>query len=555
MTPWQRLTTAMSLLAIDPIGLGGLVIRARVGPARDAATDYAAACFPNRARLHPGMTRDDLEGGVDLTATLSSGVLTKSAGLLHGKGRALTLPMAERVDPQLATYLANILDRQSGHCLIALDEGADDDEALPNGLADRLALYVDLDEVARADVVDASPPADLNALRTACKQVDIPDDLPEQLVVLAVKLGISSLRAPSFALRAAKAHAVLLGRNRVAAEDVAAAAALVYAHRATQFPSEDETQEAPTPPQEQEQEQTEPATGQEENLQIPDELLLEAIKTALPADLLAQLNAGGSKKGTGSGSGKRRVGNRRGRPLPARGNRAKPGTRIDLMATLRAAIPWQNLRKKAQPGRLGAIIRPEDLRAKRYEELSDRLLIFTVDASGSAALARLGEAKGAIELLLAEAYARRDHVALIAFRGTEAELLLPPTRSLVQTKRRLAALPGGGGTPTAAGLAEALKLAQSAGGKGLTPTVILLTDGRSNVALDGTANRAQAGKDAQSLAGAIRLAGVDCLVIDTGNRPAAALGDLAKRMDAPYIALPRADARKLSNAVTQTLEA
>ena len=87
-----------------------------------------------------------------------------------------------------------------------------------------------------------------------------------------------------------------------------------------------------------------------------------------------------------------------------------------------------------------------DIRLRRYEERSDRLLIFTVDASGSAALARLAEAKGAIEILLAEAYARRDHVCLIAFRGTEAELLLPPTRSLVQTKRRLAGLPGGGGT-------------------------------------------------------------------------------------------------------------
>ena len=120
-------------------------------------------------------------------------------------------------------------------------------------------------------------------------------------------------------------------------------------------------------------------------------------------------------------------------------------------------------------------------------------MIFTVDASGSAAMARLGEAKGAVELLLAQAYARRDHVALVAFRGETAETILQPTRSLVQTKRQLASLAGGGGTPLAAGLKAALDLAQQARGRGLTPTIITLTDGRANLALAGTASRVPAG--------------------------------------------------------------
>ena len=115
----------------------------------------------------------------------------------------------------------------------------------------------------------------------------------------------------------------------------------------------------------------------------------------------------------------------------------------------------------AGPDRFLLITR-DDIRVRRFEEHSDRLLILSVDASGSAAAARLAEAKGACELLLAEAYVRRDHVALIAFRGTAAELLLPPTRSLVQAKRRLAALPGGGSTPLAAGLRAALDVAESA---------------------------------------------------------------------------------------------
>ncbi len=198
-------------------------------------------------------------------------------------------------------------------------------------------------------------------------------------------------------------------------------------------------------------------------------------------------------------------------------------------------------------------IRPDDIRLKRYNETSDRLLIFAVDASGSSALARLAEAKGAVELLLAQAYARRDHVALVAFRGTAAELVLPPTRSLVQTKRRLAGLPGGGGTPLAAGLKMAFDLALQSRARGLTPTVALLTDGRGNIALDGTANRAMAEADSLRLARTLRASGIPAMVIDIANRPQPALRQLAALLDAPYLALPRADARKLSAALSAAL--
>jgi magnesium chelatase subunit D len=202
----------------------------------------------------------------------------------------------------------------------------------------------------------------------------------------------------------------------------------------------------------------------------------------------------------------------------------------------------------------GLQIRPADIRTKRYRETSDRLLVFIVDASGSAAMTRLAEAKGAVELLLAEAYARRDHVALVAFRGHGADLLLPPTRSLVQTKRRLAQLPGGGGTPLAAGLRTAMEVAQQAQGRGMTPTLALLTDGRANIALDGSADRVRAAADADLLARSVRARGTPALVIDMAPRPQPPLRALADTMAAPYIALPRADARQLSSAVAAALE-
>ena len=272
----------------------------------------------------------------------------------------------------------------------------------------------------------------------------------------------------------------------------------------------------------------------------------------MPDNLLDRIAAQKARQGKGSGSGAARKGNRRGRPMPSRAGRLGDGARVDIVATLRAAAPWQTIRKQST-GRDSLQVRSDDIRVKRFEEKSDRLLVFTVDASGSSALSRLAEAKGAIELLLAQAYARRDHVALVSFRGTQAEVLLPPTRSLVQTKRRLAALPGGGGTPLAAGIVAALEQAIAATRKGLTPTIVILTDGRANVALDGAGNRVQAATDAQRMAQAVRAHRIDALVIDTGNRPEPALAALAETLGAIYLPLPRADAARLSASVATVL--
>jgi magnesium chelatase subunit D len=226
---------------------------------------------------------------------------------------------------------------------------------------------------------------------------------------------------------------------------------------------------------------------------------------------------------------------------------------VDLVATLRAAAPWQTIRRRHEPGAGRVRVHASDVRLRRYEDRSDRLVIFTVDASGSLAMTRLNEAKGAVELLLAEAYARRDHVALIAFRGAGAELLLPPTRSLVQTKRRLAALPGGGGTPLAAGLQTAGLLAHQAQGRGLSPRLAILTDGRANVTLEGAGGRAEATEDASRMARLLRAQGVPALVIDTAARRGDAGRTLSDSLGAAYLALPRADARRLSGAIADAL--
>ena len=552
---WDAACQALRLLAIDPAGLKGISLRGRSGPARQAFVDHLPILPLPRRKFHPTIPDEQLFGGIDLAATLAGDKIVLNQGLT-GNPATLILTMAERAGADLGAKLAQLLDSDAGHCLILLDEGAEDAEHPPPALTERLAFHLDLDGIGASDLAAADIVAtDLEQARKRLPLVPAGTEAITSLVTIAARFGIDSLRAPWLALRAARANAAYHGRDRIAPEDLALAARLVYPSRATMLPAEEE----PAPPaQDPPAPQDQPADGdtRDPGMDVPDEMLIDAVRALLPAHLLDQLVPAGTTRGAGSsgGAGARHKGNRRGRPLPPRPGRLDGTSRIDLVATLRAAAPWQPMRRKAMPTATGLLIRPSDIRLKRYEDTSDRLLIFVVDASGSAAMSRLGEAKGAVELLLGEAYARRDHVALIAFRGTSAEVLLPPTRSLVQTKRRLAALPGGGGTPLASGLKAAGELAMQARGRGLTPTLAMLTDGRANIALDEQADRTQAGADAVALAQMIRAQGIPALVLDMSNRPQDTLRDLASHMGAPYIPLPRADAKRLSTAISTALD-
>ncbi|WP_299680821.1 magnesium chelatase subunit D [uncultured Roseobacter sp.] len=543
---WARAATCLRMLLFAPDYLAGAVIRMRAAPDRDAITD---ALHPLAARkLHTTISDEQLFGGIDLSATLGANQLIEKKGIFLARCTAL-LSMAERCGPELAAKLAHQLDGDRGHCLIALDEGADPEEAAPPALSDRLPFHIAPD--GRRPVDWRVVPAGTHARHP--QDVTVAPDDAMALAVLATTFGIDSLRAPLLALRVARTLAAIDDREAVSQTDLETAAGLVYPHRATRVPEEADSPEQSTPPDSSSHDDMSEGSQTKD---IPHgDMLVDAVRALLPDDVLARLVPAGTTRALGGkGAGQKRKGNRRGRPLPSRPGRLDGRNRIDLVATLRAAAPWQPIRRRVQPKASGLLIRPSDIRVKRYEDRSDRVLIFAVDASGSAAVARLNEAKGAVELLLAQAYAARDHVALISFRGIGAELLLPPTRSLVQTKRRLANLPGGGGTPLAMGLQEASVLALQSRSKGLTPTIVALTDGRANIALDGSANRAQATDDAERMAQLLRLQGFQALLIDTGARPQAALSDLSRHAGAQYLALPRANAHALTGAVSAALE-
>ncbi len=311
---------------------------------------------------------------------------------------------------------------------------------------------------------------------------------------------------------------------------------------------------------------------------LPDRVLAAALARVPPGMLEASLAARSLRSGRSSigSSGARQASGVRGRPAGVRRGRPGPNARLNLVETLRAAAPWQRIRASkggADDGGddgsddgsndgwndggndggnhsgLRVRVHRDDFRVHRFKQRKETTTVFVVDASGSSALHRLAEAKGAIELLLADCYVRRDSVALVTFRGTGAEVLLPPTRSLVRAKRRLADLPGGGGTPVASGIECALELCYGILRRGATPVVVMLTDGRANVAADGSPGREAARRDALSTAAGLRASRLVSLLVDTSPRPQPLARELAEAMGARYIPLPHADAAHLSAAV------
>jgi magnesium chelatase subunit D len=587
---WTDAACAAALLAIDPIGLGGVVLRSPAGAVRERWLTLLRQLLPQGApfkRMPLHIHDERLLGGLDLAATLQAGRPVAQRGLLaEADGGLLLLAMAERLSAATAAKLGAAMDtgevvlerdglalrRDARFGVVALDEGNEPEERVPAALADRLAFQLELPARVPGDSPDELTlwrADDIAAARAALPRVTASHEMLEALCAAALALGIGSARAPLLALRAARAAASLDGRTQVGSDDAALAARLVLAPRATRLPpAQPEGDEAPPENEDATPEEPPPeppdSDGQDETAEPPpagpiDDLVLESARAAIPAGLLAALAAGQAPRASASAagrSGEAQQGQRRGRPMGARRGEPRGGARLDLIATLRAAAPWQPLRRRERAlqtlagSRTPRIeVRRDDFHITRYRERRETTTIFAVDASGSSALNRLAEAKGAVELLLADCYVRRDRVALLAFRGAGCELLLPPTRSLVRAKRGLAGLPGGGGTPLAAGIDAAAALADAVRRRGETAVVVMLTDGRANVGRGGIGGRERAMADAMSAAQQLATMGLSVLLLDTSPQPQAAAQLLAQAMGARYLPLPYAGAAEVSLAV------
>ena len=422
--------------------------------------------------------------------------------------------------------------------------------------------------------------------RALLDRVTVSDDILGLITDICAEYQVDGLRGDIVMYKTASTIAAYEGRTEVDVEDVREAALLALLHRQRRQPfqqphlvteqldnmleeyqnqshSREPQDNRQSPSQDRDEEDSEPPDlGDEEQDDSPnagagigdqwfetgDPYTIQSI--LVPPPDRRERPSSGRRATTVSGSSA-------GRYVRAQAPQG-PVTDLALDATLRAAAPQQQRRRGqlAESSEAAVVIEPWDVREKVRETKTGSLILFVVDASGSmGAQRRMVAVKGAVLSLLLDAYQRRDRVALISFRGTSADLMLPPTNSVDLAQLYLQDMPTGGRTPLSRGLYQALETLETERMKdrNVLPLVVLLSDGRANVTLEGSGPGAV--EEARGFASIFEEKHITSVVIDTEldfiklemARP------LAEAMGARYLKLEELRADSLADAVRREL--